>query len=69
MRIAWLGPAPTAGFGVPDAARLLLHSIADAGVEIDAFMVAAREDIPVELRHHPRLRLILRRPVWPFGEW
>jgi glycosyltransferase involved in cell wall biosynthesis len=67
--MAWLGPAPTAGFGVPDAARLVLAALADAGVEVDAFMVAAHEELPPALRGRPGLRLVVRRPVWLFGEW
>jgi glycosyltransferase involved in cell wall biosynthesis len=69
MRVAWLGPPPTAPFGVPYAAGLLLEGLCDAGADVDCFTVAAPETLPDRLRRHPRLRLVVRRPFWPFRRY
>jgi glycosyltransferase involved in cell wall biosynthesis len=69
MRVAWLGPAPAVRFGVPHAAGLILEGLAGAGAEIDCFTVADPAALPASLREREAIRFVVRRPVWPFGDW
>ena len=63
MRLAWLGPAPNEGGGVPFVALQLLTGLADRGVHIDLFAYAARADLPRSLIR-PTVRLFTRPPRW-----
>ncbi len=50
MRIAWLGPAPTADTGgVPYASTIFLRGLAEAGVELDCYVATARSNVPPAL--------------------
>ncbi len=42
MRIAWIGPMPSADGGVPSMATQQLLGLSAAGIEIEAFVSCAR---------------------------
>jgi glycosyltransferase involved in cell wall biosynthesis len=69
MRLAWLGPAPDDGGGVPYVGTLLLDGLLRLGVEIDCFFVSGDTDAPAVLRGHENLSLIREATSWRWNAW
>ena len=69
MRIAWVGPAPSADGGATYVGTQLLRELADAGVEVDVFLGTKPGDIPEVLRDRPGLEFVLNPPRWAWGRW
>jgi glycosyltransferase involved in cell wall biosynthesis len=69
MRIAWIGPSPSADGGATYVGTQLLRELADEGVEIDVFLGTRPEEIPEVLQGRPNLEFILNPPNWSWGRW
>ena len=68
VRVAWFGPEPSLGGGVPYAATQILSSLTAAGADIDAYVAGTDRDLG-SLATIAGLRLI-REPVrWSWGRW
>lgn len=61
MRIAWLGPVPHEGYGVPQVAFLLLRELAAHGHDITVFSDVGAGSPPRPLLDLPNLRFVVRR--------
>jgi glycosyltransferase involved in cell wall biosynthesis len=62
VRIAWIGPQPLAGGGVPQLAGVMLLALAERGVTIDAFM--ATGELQTMALDHPGIRAIALPIAW-----
>jgi glycosyltransferase involved in cell wall biosynthesis len=69
MRVAWIGPAPTEGHGVPRAATNLLRGLAHTGAELECFVAAPDRELPAVLRSDPRIRFFCEPPRWEWEKW
>lgn len=69
MRIAWIGPTPTADGGAPYVGTQLLLELARAGADVDCFLDVSANEIPEPLRQVPGLRFVLRPSAWRWGRW
>src|SRR5664279_4874545 len=69
LRIAWLGPAPAEGGGVPGVARELLGGLADAGHRIDCFLPGAGRGVPPGLAAHDNLAFVTGTSAWKWDRW
>jgi glycosyltransferase involved in cell wall biosynthesis len=69
LRIAWLGPAPADGGGVPGVARELLGGLADAGHLIDCFLPGAGLGVPAGLASHENLAFVTGTSAWQWDRW
>lgn len=69
MRLAWIGPAPSADGGATYVGTQLLREMAAAGVEVDVFLGTRPSEIPEVLRDLPGLDFVLDPPRWAWGRW
>jgi glycosyltransferase involved in cell wall biosynthesis len=69
VRIAWIGPTPTADGGAPYVGTQLLLVLARAGADVDCFLDVSANEIPEQLREVPGLRFVLRPSAWQWGRW
>lgn len=69
MRIAWIGPAPSADGGATYVGTQLLRGLAREGSEVDCFVGARRDQLPPALLDEPGLEFVLRPPSWEWGRW
>src|SRR4051812_3834467 len=69
MRIAWIGPTPTQDSGVTYLGSVYVRALAQAGHEIDLFVVAPEGRDPEFLRGTPGLSLVVSRTRWDWGRW
>ena len=64
-----MGPTPTEGHGVAYAATQMLRGLAAAGVELDCFVAASPEDVPMSLRSESRMRFHCEPVRWEWERW
>lgn len=70
MRIAWLGPLPGSQGGVPSMATQQLIGLAEAGIEIEAFLGVGAERSMVSFAEGPPGLVLHPRPTrWRYGRW
>jgi glycosyltransferase involved in cell wall biosynthesis len=69
LRIAWLGPAPAEGGGVPGVATELLYGLAARGHRIDCFFPAAAYEPPARLAGNERLAFSWGTSAWQWDRW
>lgn len=69
LRIAWLGPAPGEGAGVPGVATELLHGLTALGHRIDCFLPAAGHEPPARLAGNERLTFVWGTSAWRWDRW
>lgn len=69
MRVAWLGPTPSDHGGAPFVGTQLLLGLARAGVEVDCFVAAPPQNLPVQLFAEPRIGLHCKESAWQWGKW
>ena len=68
MKVAWLGPEPTRGGGVPYVALQLLAALPGAGVEVDAYIAGTEGDLS-DLTRIDGLVLIRQPTQWHWDRW
>lgn len=64
MRVAWIGPQPLVGGGVPQLAGTLLRALAETDVSIDAFMATADASPAEEALDHPKIEAVTASIAW-----
>jgi len=64
VRVAWIGPQPLEGGGVPQLAGVLLTALAEADVSIDAFMAIGDEPLPERTLDHPNIEPVTAPVAW-----
>jgi glycosyltransferase involved in cell wall biosynthesis len=69
LRIAWLGPAPAEGGGVPGVARELLSGLSAAGHRIDCFLPGAGRSVPASLATQESLTFVTGTSSWQWDRW
>jgi glycosyltransferase involved in cell wall biosynthesis len=69
LRIAWLGPAPGEGGGVPGVANELLHGLTALGHRIDCFFPAAGHQPPPRLAANERIAFVWGTSGWRWDRW
>ncbi|HTU79281.1 MAG TPA: glycosyltransferase family 4 protein [Solirubrobacteraceae bacterium] len=69
LHIAWLGPDPVEGPGVPGVAAELLHGLAGLGHRIDCFYPAAEEQLPPAIEQHPNITATRGTNRWQWDRW
>lgn len=69
MRLAWVGPTPSADGGATYVGTQLLRELSAAGVEVDVFLGTKPDEIPDVLRDLPGLEFVLNPPRWAWGRW
>jgi glycosyltransferase involved in cell wall biosynthesis len=69
VRVAWLGPMPTDGFGVAYAEAQLLAELAAGGVEVDCYVTGAPDDVPRSTSGIDGLRFVCEPVNWDWGRW
>ncbi|MDQ6811903.1 MAG: glycosyltransferase [Actinomycetota bacterium] len=69
LRIAWLGPLPVEGGGVPGVAMELLDGLASLGHRIDCFFPATRRELPPRLQLHANVMFISGTSEWKWNRW
>lgn len=69
LRIAWLGPAPGEGGGVPGVATELLHGLASLGHRIDCFFPSSGQTLPARLIENPNLKFVWGTAEWQWDRW
>jgi glycosyltransferase involved in cell wall biosynthesis len=68
MRVAWLGPEPTHGGGVPYVGLQILSALPGAGVEVDAYIAGTEGDLS-DLAGIDGLALIRESTYWHWDRW
>jgi glycosyltransferase involved in cell wall biosynthesis len=68
VRIAWLGPEPTFGGGVPYVATQILSRLPLAGATVDAYIAATGADLS-RLEAVDGLQLVREMLHWQAGRW
>jgi glycosyltransferase involved in cell wall biosynthesis len=69
LHIAWLGPVPVEGPGVPGVATELVAGLADLGHRIECFFPAAPSELPDRLRNNPNLEFVWSHTRWQWNRW
>ncbi len=69
LRIAWLGPAPGEGGGVPGVATELLDGLAKLGHRIDCFFPSSGQTLPARLLENPNLTIVWGTAEWEWDRW
>ena len=69
MRVAWLGPEPSLGSGVPYTATQILVGLANHGVAVDAFLAPVLAPYGDHFRDRPGLRVFEERVPWEWNRW
>jgi glycosyltransferase involved in cell wall biosynthesis len=69
LHIAWLGPVPGEGSGVPGVATELLGGLADMGHRLDCFFPGAPAELPERLESHPNLEFVWSQTKWHWDRW
>src|SRR5664279_3214598 len=69
LRIAWLGPAPGEGGGVPGVSTELLDGLARLGHRIDCFFPSSGRTLPERLLENPNLKFIWGTAEWQWDRW
>ncbi len=69
LRIAWLGPAPGEGGGVPGVSTELLDGLARLGHRIDCFFPSSGQTLPERLLENPNLKFIWGTAEWQWDRW
>jgi glycosyltransferase involved in cell wall biosynthesis len=68
VRVAWFGPEPTLGGGVPYAATQILGALPSAGAQVDAYIAGVHSDL-TELAKVAGVCLIREHVRWEWGKW
>jgi len=58
VRVAWIGPEPLAGGGVPQLAGVLLAALAEDDLSIDAFIAAGDDPTTDGALDHPNIKTV-----------
>lgn len=69
MRIAWLGPSPDLGGGVPEVGGWILGALADRGHHITCFVAPGPVAPPERLLAHPGLTWVTAPRRWRWNRW
>jgi glycosyltransferase involved in cell wall biosynthesis len=69
LRIAWLGPAPGEGGGVPGVNTELLDGLARRGHRIDCFFPSSGQVLPARLLENPNLKFVWGTSEWQWDRW
>lgn len=69
LRIAWLGPAPADGGGVPGVARELICGLAERGHRIDCFLPGAGRGVPPALAAQDNIAFVTGTSAWQWERW
>ncbi len=69
LRIAWLGPAPAEGGGVPGVNTELLDGLARLGHRIDCFFPSSGQKLPARLIENPNLEFVWGTSEWQWDRW
>jgi glycosyltransferase involved in cell wall biosynthesis len=69
LHIAWLGPAPREGGGVPGVAEELIHGLAARGHRIDCFFPSSGQEVPERLSDQPNVRFNWGTASFRWGRW
>jgi glycosyltransferase involved in cell wall biosynthesis len=69
LHIAWLGPAPSEGGGVPGVAAELLDGLTELGHEIDCYFPSAGQPLPPRLVGKPNLTVSWGTSEWSWDRW
>jgi glycosyltransferase involved in cell wall biosynthesis len=69
VKVAWLGPAPTDGGGVPYVATLLLQGLAAHDTQVDCFVAGDMRAIPERLRAEKAINFVTRHQRWEWDRW
>ncbi len=69
LRIAWLGPAPGEGGGVPGVNTELLDGLARRGHRIDCFFPSSGQVLPQRLLENPNLKFVWGTSDWQWDRW
>jgi glycosyltransferase involved in cell wall biosynthesis len=69
MRVAWIGPTPGETGGAPNVGTQLLQELPRAGVRVDCFVPAARDELPDALLSEPGLRFFCEPQAWSWDRW
>lgn len=64
MRVAWIGPQPLEGGGVPQLAGVLLAALAETDVSIDAFMAIGDAPTTAGALDHPNIEVVTAPISW-----
>ena len=69
LHIAWLGPAPSEGGGVPNVATELLHGLASRGHRIDCFFPSSGQPIPPRLAEQAGITFVWGTASFQWRRW
>src|SRR5579883_598948 len=69
LRVAWLGPIPMEGGGVPGVAREILSGLTRLGHQVDCYLAGNPQPLPRQLRDTPNLRAVWAGSRWRWGRW
>jgi glycosyltransferase involved in cell wall biosynthesis len=69
LHIAWLGPAPGSGGGVPGVATDLMEGLAQRGHRIDAFFPSSGQPIPDRLQGRTDVSFHWGTSTWKWDRW
>jgi glycosyltransferase involved in cell wall biosynthesis len=69
MRLAWIGPLPSLEGGVAAMATQQLIGLADAGIEVEAFVSSHAAAVPDVLRSRPGLLVHPPATRWHYDRW
>lgn len=69
MRVAWIGPMPRPGGGVPGVAWLILKELSARGHRIDCYVVGADGDVPEGLLDLAGVRVVNLDSGWRWDQW
>jgi glycosyltransferase involved in cell wall biosynthesis len=69
LHIAWLGPAPVEGGGVPGVATELLYGLAERGHRIDCFFPSSGQKVPDRLAGDERIKFVWGTSTWKWNRW
>lgn len=69
MRIAWLGPTPSDGGGVPYMSQQLLLGLLHAGATVDLYLAGELADVPPKLAAADGLHVHSSPTAWQYDRW
>ena len=69
MRVAWIGPMPSPGGGVPSVAWLIVRELSAQGHRIDCCAVGADEYISERLAYLAGVRVVNKGSGWRWAQW
>lgn len=67
-RVAWIGPVPSDGGGVPGCARMLIQGLSDLGCQVDCFLAGRFDDV-CSAPLPSSARAITCDSGWRFDRW